>query len=216
MSLKVRLYVDGFNLYNGLLVPNPHLKWLDLVALGQGLQPGDTIEAVRYFTARVRGVPDPRAPARQKLYLQALTTTPRVTQHFGVFRTHTKRMPVVTPPPRTIEVWKTEEKGSDVNLATYLLLDGLDGLYDEALVISDDSDLVEPIVEANRRFGPVHVFSPRGPLLDKKGRPHPPYAMSHAGASWAQLLPGQLVGCRLPSPLTLPSGLTVHCPPTWT
>ena len=32
-----------------------------------------------------------------------------------------------------------------------------DGLYEEAVVISGDSDLVEPIREANRRYGPVHV-----------------------------------------------------------
>ncbi len=35
----------------------------------------------------------------------------------------------------------------------------MDGLYDEALVISNDSDLVEPIAVANRRFGPVHVVA---------------------------------------------------------
>ena len=32
-----------------------------------------------------------------------------------------------------------------MNLATYLLLDGLDGLYESAVVISDDSDLEAPI-----------------------------------------------------------------------
>ena len=47
---------------------------------------------------------------------------------------------------------KTEEKGTDVNLATHPLLDAFDGECDAALVISNDSDLTEPIRQARRRF----------------------------------------------------------------
>ena len=164
--MKVRVYVDGFNLYYGALKARPAARWLDLVALSKLLRPVDTIDAVRYFTARVKGEQDPTAPGRQKLYLTALTTLPAVSVHFGQFRTHPVGMPLANPAPgmtRMVRVLKTEEKGSDVNLATHLLLDGLDGLYETALVISDDSDLEAPIREANRRFGTVHVVSPRGP-----------------------------------------------------
>ena len=38
-----------------------------------------------------------------------------------------------------------EEKGSDVNLATYLVADGFRDLYDTAVVVSNDSDLAEPL-----------------------------------------------------------------------
>ena len=38
-------------------------------------------------------------------------------------------------------VRKIEETGSDVNLATLLLEEGFEGLYDVAVVISNDSDL---------------------------------------------------------------------------
>jgi hypothetical protein len=41
-----------------------------------------------------------------------------------------------------------EEKGSDVNSATYLLLDA----FDTAVVVSDDSDLLEPLTLVKRRF----------------------------------------------------------------
>lgn len=40
---------------------------------------------------------------------------------------------------------KTDEKGSDVNLATHLIYDAMRGEYDAAVVISNDSDLAEPI-----------------------------------------------------------------------
>jgi hypothetical protein len=42
-------------------------------------------------------------------------------------------------------VWNTEEKGSDVNLASYLLIDGFRARYDIAVVISNDSDLKTPV-----------------------------------------------------------------------
>lgn len=47
--------------------------------------------------------------------------------------------------PKYARVIKTEEKGSDVNLATHLLHDAYKKEYETAVVISNDSDLVEPI-----------------------------------------------------------------------
>ena len=50
-------------------------------------------------------------------------------------------------------VIKTEEKGSDVNLGTHLLMDAFDDLFDVAVVVSNDSDLAEPIRMVRQRFG---------------------------------------------------------------
>ena len=44
-----------------------------------------------------------------------------------------------------MEVEDWEEKGTDVNLATQLLVDGFRGEYKQAVVISNDSDLAGPI-----------------------------------------------------------------------
>lgn len=62
-------------------------------------------------------------------------------------------MPNVNPPPGTVEVWKTEEKGSDVNLAIHLLNDAWLDSYDCAIVVSNDSDLAESmyLVKAQTR-----------------------------------------------------------------
>lgn len=57
-------------------------------------------------------------------------------------------MPLAHPPQigsQYAEVLYTEEKGSDVNLATHLLMDGFRGLYQVAVVVTNDSDLAEPI-----------------------------------------------------------------------
>ena len=52
-----------------------------------------------------------------------------------------------------MRVIRTDEKGSDVNLASYLLLDAFKKDCEAALIISNDSDLVEPIRIARREFG---------------------------------------------------------------
>jgi len=204
---RVTVHIDGFNLYYALLKPNPAVRWLDLAALGAALRPRDKV-SVRYFTAKVLRVPDPNSEVRQQLYLKAIGTLPNVTVEFGHFTAHQVRMAFVTPPnngPRTALVWKTEEKGSDVNIATRLLLDGQDGLYDEAIVISGDSDLVEPIREANRRYGPVHVRNPRDVHSD----------LALAATSYGRLDPTLLPRCRLPATVQLPTGRSVTRPANW-
>jgi uncharacterized LabA/DUF88 family protein len=49
-------------------------------------------------------------------------------------------------------VIKTEEKGWDVNIATHMIFDGYKGAYDIAVLISNDSDLVEPIKVVRQEF----------------------------------------------------------------
>jgi NYN domain len=158
--IRTYVYIDGFNLYYGA-VRGTDYKWLNLSHLCGHLLPRHDILAIRYFTARIRSRPhDPDAPTRQQMYLRALGTLPNLTIHFGQFLTHPVWMPDATSstnPPKMLRVLKTEEKGSDVNLATYLLLDGFHQAYDTAVLITNDSDLLEPIKVArsvlNRKVG---------------------------------------------------------------
>lgn len=117
-------------------------------------------------------------------------------------------MALVAPPKngsRTALVWKTEEKGSDVNIATRLLLDGVDGLFEEAVVISGDSDLVEPVREANQRYGPVHVRNPRNVHSD----------LAVAATSYGHLDATLLPRCQFPEKVHLPTGRSVTRPERW-
>lgn len=119
--MTTNVYVDGFNLYYGSLKGTPY-KWLDLSALCTVLLPKDQVHRIRYFTAHVSARPhDPQQPVRQQTYLRALETLPGLTVHLGHYLVSYPRMPLRHPPatgPRTVEVVKSEEKGSDVNLAT--------------------------------------------------------------------------------------------------
>jgi hypothetical protein len=206
---RVRAYIDGLNLFYGSLKGRPELKWLDVVKLVDALMPNDTVEHVRYFSAPVSGKVDPGCPIRQEVYLRALRAQPRMSGHMGRFRSHPVDMPLAVPvagTPRTVTVIKTEEKGSDVNLATYLLIDGMDHLYDIALVISNDSDLVEPIAVANHRFGPVHVIRPNR---------HYNGQLAAAAASYAGIPGGLISACQLPDTVRLSNGKTVSRPAGW-
>ena len=146
-TMRTFVYVDGFNLYYGALKGTPW-KWLDLPALfAKVLQPHHDILTVKYFTARVSGTPaDPSKPQRQDVYLRALRRyRPEVEMYFGHFLSHKVRAPLAQPAgdQRTAEVIRTEEKGSDVNLAVHLLNDGWLDAYDCAVVVSNDSDIAE-------------------------------------------------------------------------
>ncbi|MBI4494540.1 MAG: NYN domain-containing protein [Chloroflexi bacterium] len=149
------VYVDGFNLYYGC-VRDTSCKWLDLGKLCRFLLSDYTIHRIRYFTARLRSRPDdPGKPQRQDVYLRALRTIPNLSIHEGFYLETTPRARLANPgpgQPRTVEVLKTEEKGSDVNLATYLLLDAVDQDADVFVVVSNDSDLVTPIEVVRTRF----------------------------------------------------------------
>lgn len=143
-KIKTNIYVDGFNLYYGALKGTPY-KWLDLNKLFTLRYPRNDIQKIKYFTARIHARHDPGKRTRQAFYWRALRTFSHIEIIEGNFQTHSVRMPLVTPPPNTVEVWKTEEKGSDVNLAVHLLNDAYKKDYEAAIVVSNDSDFGEAI-----------------------------------------------------------------------
>jgi hypothetical protein len=165
---KTNFYVDGFNLYYGC-AKDTDLKWLNLGILFHVLYPKNEINRIRYFTALVDDSPnDPRKTRRQLTYVRALETIPNLTVHYGQFMSNTVKMPRADNPKELVEVIRTEEKGSDVNLASYLLRDGYAGDYEVAIVVSSDSDLVEPIKIVKEELKlPVGVINPSP---DKKRR----------------------------------------------
>ncbi len=166
-GMRANVYIDGFNLYYGSIKgKGSGYKWLDLdVLCSKYLIPSNPINRIRYFTARISARPgDAGAPARQETYLRAIATLPSVSVHFGHFQQTKVRMPLVNPAlghEKLVKVYKTEEKGSDVNLATYLLLDAFRHDCDLAVVISNDSDLEAPIRVAMKELGiPVGLLNP--------------------------------------------------------
>lgn len=189
--MRANLYIDGFNLYYGALRGTPW-KWLDLGCLGRRLLPGHDLVRIRYFTARVSATAgDPGAPQRQHCYLRALRTVPGLSIHLGVFRSRVASMPRADG-GSLVRVVRIEEKGSDVNLASYLLLDTFRRESQVALVLSNDSDLLEPVRLAQEEFGvPVGVVNPHPAARRSR-------ALVSAAAFFRQLRPATLRDCQFP------------------
>ena len=143
MSLITNVYIDGFNLYYRALKDTP-FRWLDLHRLAEALFPHDDIRRVCYFTARLEPrAQNPMQRQRQQVYLRALSTLPDLEIHYGAFRSGVRRRVLAQPVPGLpahVLVRHSEEKGSDVNLATRLLVDGFNGEYEQAVVVSNDAD----------------------------------------------------------------------------
>ena len=141
--MRTNIYIDGFNLYYRALKDTP-FRWLDLRKLAENLFPQDHINKVCYFTARLDVRPtNPGQAQRQLIYLRAIASLTGVEIHYGQFRSGTKRRPLAEPVPGLPThalVRDSEEKGSDVNLATRLLVEGYSGEYEQAVVVSNDAD----------------------------------------------------------------------------
>jgi uncharacterized LabA/DUF88 family protein len=154
MALKTNVYIDGFNLYYGCVRKTSH-RWLDLAALCRTLLPKSLIHRIRYFTALVTPRPsDPQQRVQQEIYLRALRTIPNLTIHTGRFLASKVRMRRADG-HGYIEVLKSEEKGSDVNLASHLLVDCYRSDCDIAVIVSNDSDLAFPIEHVKRHLGKI-------------------------------------------------------------
>ncbi|MDR2984644.1 MAG: NYN domain-containing protein [Nocardiopsaceae bacterium] len=206
----VNVYVDGFNLYYGCLKGTKY-KWLNIDQLFRTLLPRHEIRRIRYFTARISARPDkPDSPTRQDAYLRALKTLPNVSIHMGKFLQSSVRMPLAHPRPgrKTVEVIKTEEKGSDVNLATYLLIDAFRGDSDFAVVVSNDSDLCEPIRLAHKEYKvPVGLLCPHKRTS---------YALSKLNPAFIKVIrPGPLSASQFPAIVKDGRGRKIHKPTSW-
>jgi DNA-binding NarL/FixJ family response regulator/uncharacterized LabA/DUF88 family protein len=193
---SANVYVDGLNLYYGCLRGTPY-RWLDIGELCRKLLPRNPINRIRYFTSRVSSRPESvHGPERQNAYLRALATTDGISIHLGHFQTLRARLPVVVEEvtsPRMVEVIKTDEKGSDVNLATYLLLDAFRQESDIAVVISNDSDLAEPIRVLTQELGvPVGLVNPHPAKLRSRD------LLGLQPLFFMQIRPGVLRTCQFP------------------
>ncbi len=205
--LRTIVYIDGFNLYYGLLRGSRH-KWLDIDAyLRKYLDPTrNQIIRIKYFTAKVKSRPtDPNQHMRQMTYLRALSTIPHLEIIYGHFLSHVVRMPLANG-TGIVEVIKTEEKKSDVNLAVHMLHDGHTNKYDVAVLVSNDSDLSEPLRIVSSELG------------KKVGLLNPQQFFTHELARYAtfkkQLRQNVLASCQFTDTLKDANG-TFHKPGEW-
>jgi hypothetical protein len=208
--VRTFVYVDGFNLYYRALRGTPY-KWLDLKLFAASLlDPANHIVAIRYYTARVSGRTDPDEPKRQNAYLRALLSLPEISIHYGNFLPKIINRPLVSPiegMPKYVDVHSTEEKGSDVNLAAHLLCDGWKGAYDVAVVVTADTDLVEPIRLVTKELKkPVGLICLAGDASKR---------LKEVVSFVRRVVPSRLAAAQFPDVVIGNNGKEIHKPAEW-
>jgi uncharacterized LabA/DUF88 family protein len=199
---KVAVYIDGFNLYFGMMEASwKSYRWLDLISLADNLiKPPQTIVAVKYFTSRVNN--DPSKQKRQNTYIEALKTK-GVNIFYGHYQSENLEC------KRCGKKWiKGNEKMTDVNIATNLIMDAVMDVYDTAILISGDSDLVPPINAIHKYFHSKRIvvaFPPKRMNL------------TVAAASKRHFVIGRkkIMSNQLPETVTKKDGFELHKPKEW-
>ena len=212
--MRTYIYIDGFNFYYGAVKDTPY-KWLNFKKLFESLlAPVHQILSIKYFTAIVTGKIDPDQPIRQKTFIRALKKfIPEISVYYGEFLSHNVFKPLAYPIDQNtfgkkikfVNVIKTEEKGSDVNLAVHLLNDAWLDHYDCAVVVSNDSDLAESLrLVKEQHKKKIGLITP--------GKTHPSRELLKYADFTKRIRKGVLGASQLPDPIP---GTTIHKPKVW-
>lgn len=166
-ELKTVVYVDGYNLYYGLLRGTSY-KWLDLYSLFQNhvLDQSAQVLEVRYYTAPVlkEFSDDPDSQQRQRLYLQALRKCPpnkvkiiegKILKSHPILRLY-EPLPEA-PHLNKVRVIDFQEKQTDVNLAVDLVVGAGMNIFEQAVLCSNDSDLKAALVAVKQYYPQIRL-----------------------------------------------------------
>jgi hypothetical protein len=154
---KAVVYIDGFNLYFGLIARGwRKYLWLDLKKFAQSLLlPDQRLTQTKYFTSRIsKPVSKQR---RQAIFLDALGTLSDFSIYYGRYQAQIR-----TCESCGFNTLISNEKKTDVNVATELLIDAFQDRFDTAMIVTADADLTGPIVAIRKLFPekPVLVAFP--------------------------------------------------------
>ncbi len=206
-------YVDGFNLYFGVLKRHPEWKWLNLLAFMTALRPGEQIEFVRYFSAVV----DPDAAyseskLRQSVYVRALgSLDPKIKFTFGKYQERT-----VMCRGKCLEEYKVpEEKQTDVSIAVNMISDAIDLRPNRMVLVSGDSDLEPAVAWVRKRYPEIKITVYVPQLPDEKNKRRNDGYQKIGGVTVRDLPLDSMLKCQFPNSLKLVNGRFVTRPQEW-
>jgi hypothetical protein len=190
---RAAVYVDGFNLYHPIHeMGEPFLKWIDLWRLSEAMCRPRNLALVKvvFCTAVPTHAPDKRD--RHNTYNNALSA-----KGVSVVKGHHVYDPTAQ---------KYTEKQSDINVALALILDGLDGVYDWAFLVSADSDQAATAKHFTERLGQKSLVSVAPPNKEVPQKSLP-YSKAHF------VLSKQMIeACVMPAMVKTPKGTWIRRP----
>lgn len=159
--MKTICYVDGYNLFYGCL-KHSNDKWLDLYKLLfehiiYQQNPASELVEIKFFTAdikaKVASHGDAAQQAQQAYHRALLQLYPsQISLINGYYSLEKAKLLAYRQPPDKldrVEVWKLEEKQTDVNIALESYRDAMKGNAEQLVFVSNDTDLA-PALKAIR------------------------------------------------------------------
>lgn len=215
--MRTIVYIDGYNLYYGRLKHSPY-KWLDIYRLFsehiiRAQSPQAKVIKAKYFTADIKARVASHGQAAQKAqndYHRALTTL--YPDHIeiikGFYSLDYAKLPRYKRPldkSDRVDVWRLEEKQTDVSIALHAYRDVIRKECDQIVLVSNDTDL-EPALQMIRMdvgdnidIGIVIPIPKPEP-----GKAHrPPNQRLSQYANWTRryILDNELANSQLPNPI---------------
>lgn len=212
--MKTICYVDGFNLYYGCLKGTDY-KWLDVYKLFFRIvhenNPAADLLQIKFFTAPIKtklathgnaaGIAqDDHHRALQILYPNKIMFLK------GYFACEKAELLEYIDPPdkaRRVNVWRLEEKQSDVNIAIEAYRDAARGVIDQAIFVTNDTDQ-QPTLKAlwedfpSLKIGVVLPIRQIEPTIKTKSRPGNAKLSLYADWTRNHILDVELSGSLLP------------------
>lgn len=232
ITLRTRVYIDGYNFYYGCL-KRTSFKWLDPVALFERqILPSVLFEpegravfaleplAVKFFTAPIlRNFASTQdSVSSQERYHAALTSHQAgriviVKGYYDAKEARARRAGRGISPTNSefVEIWKLEEKQSDVSLALHAYSDAIRGEIDLAVIVTNDTDRV-PALAMIRRDTSVAI----GLVVPTRSNERAANADLTRLADWTRthITADELAASQLPR--VVPGGRTAsHKPVSW-
>ncbi len=231
-ALRTRVYIDGYNLYYGCL-RNSTDKWLDVRALIERILPSILFEqngepvrfslqapAVKYFTAPILAAfaKSDDSVACQYHYHTALCA------HLGdalemikgyhdakPARAHVWEEGKAARECKMIEIWKLEEKQSDVAFALSAFSDAIRNEVDQVIAVTNDSDFA-PAMKMIRQ----HTQAVVGLIAPARQKTRNVNAALQKHAHWTRthILDEEFSQSQLPPVIRLKNKV-VHKPLSW-
>jgi uncharacterized LabA/DUF88 family protein len=156
--IRVAVYIDGFNLYHAIDAmcrvqrgEIDYVKWVNLRCLMEQFTDPKVhqIVGVNYFSAYMTW--HPARESRHREYVKALAWA-NVKPVMGRF----KEKDAYCKSCKATYMAR-EEKESDVNIATHLVSDAYEGVFDQAFLVTNDSDLIGPLRFMRGRFPKLKI-----------------------------------------------------------
>jgi len=207
--IRVSCYIDGFNLYHAIDDMSRasrgelnHLKWLDLCKLMAVFTDDQIhkIDHIKYFSAYATW--KPKQHERHQIYTKALASV-GIQMIMGQF----KEKEIYCPLCKLTHTGH-EEKESDVNIAVHLVADAYIDAFDQAFIVTRDSDLSGPIRYIRDHFPKkkVKIIAP-----PQRGHSKELWALANSRASISK---EHLAKCLFPEILVDAKGAKICTRPT--